>query len=52
VPLVYTGKRFSKINRHLTALSGLASMMFGMFLVYHIGFVDGLFTAQAHWIPQ
>jgi high-affinity nickel-transport protein len=52
IPLVYTGKKFFKINRHLTAISGLASMAFGIFLVYHIGFVDGLFTARAHWIPQ
>jgi ABC-type nickel/cobalt efflux system permease component RcnA len=52
IPLVYSGKRFLKINRHLTAISGVASMAFGIFLVYHIGFVDGLFTAQVHWIPQ
>jgi ABC-type nickel/cobalt efflux system permease component RcnA len=52
VPLVYTGKRFFKINRHLTAISGFASVAFGMFLVYHIGFVDGLFTSRLHWIPQ
>jgi nickel/cobalt exporter len=52
VPLVYTGKKFFKINRHLTVISGLASMAFGIFLVYHIGFVDGLFTSQVHWIPQ
>jgi ABC-type nickel/cobalt efflux system permease component RcnA len=52
IPLVYTGKKFFKVNRHLTAISGFASMAFGIFLVYHIGFVDGLFTAQAHWIPQ
>jgi len=52
VPLVYTGKKFFKINRHLTAISGFASMAFGIFLVYHIGFVDGLFTSRAHWIPQ
>jgi len=52
IPLVYTGKKFFKINRHLTAISGFASMAFGIFLVYHIGFVDGLFTAQTHWIPQ
>jgi high-affinity nickel permease len=52
IPLVYTGKRFFKINRHLTAISGVASMAFGIFLVYHIGFVDGLFASQAHWIPQ
>ena len=52
IPLVYTGKRFFKINRQLTAVSGVASMAFGVFLVYHIGFVDGLFTSQARWIPQ
>jgi ABC-type nickel/cobalt efflux system permease component RcnA len=52
IPLVYTGKKFLRINRHLTAISGFASMAFGVFLVYHIGFVDGLFTAQAHWIPR
>jgi len=52
VPLVYTGKRFSRINGHLTAISGFASMAFGFFLVYHIGFVDGLFSSQVHWIPQ
>jgi ABC-type nickel/cobalt efflux system permease component RcnA len=52
IPLVYTGKRFLKINRHLTVISGFASMAFGIFLVYHIGFVDGLFTSHLHWTPQ
>jgi hypothetical protein len=52
IPLVYTGKRFFTISRHLAAISGLASMAFGIFLVHHIGFVDGLFTSQMHWIPQ
>src|ERR1700678_3230638 len=51
-PLVFTGRRFVGINRHLTAVSGLASVAFGLFLVYHIGFVDGLFTSHVHWIPQ
>ena len=52
VPLVYTGKKFFRINQHLTVFSGLASVAFGMFLVYQIGFVDGLFTSRVHWIPQ
>jgi ABC-type nickel/cobalt efflux system permease component RcnA len=52
IPLVYTGKRFFKINRHLTAISGFASIAFGIFLVYHIGFVDGLFSSHVHWTPQ
>jgi ABC-type nickel/cobalt efflux system permease component RcnA len=52
LPLVYTGNRFFKMNSHLATISGLASMAFGMFLVYHIGLVDGLFSARPHWIPQ
>jgi nickel/cobalt exporter len=52
IPMVYTRKRFFNINRHLAVISGFASMAFGVFLVYHIGFVDGLFTSQVHWIPQ
>jgi ABC-type nickel/cobalt efflux system permease component RcnA len=51
-PLIFAGKKFSSINRHLTAISGMASVAFGMFLVYQIGFVDGLFTSHVHWIPQ
>jgi ABC-type nickel/cobalt efflux system permease component RcnA len=52
MPLAYTRKNFSKINRYLIAISGIASMVFGIFLAYHIGFVDGLFTSQVHWTPQ
>jgi high-affinity nickel-transport protein len=52
MPLVYTGKKFLRANRYLIAVSGFASMAFGVFLVYRIGFVDGLFTSQVHWIPQ
>ncbi len=52
VPLVYAGNKFFRINRFMIAISGLAGMAFGIFLVYQIGFVDGLFASQAHWIPQ
>jgi nickel/cobalt exporter len=51
-PVVYAGKKFFNVSRHLTVVSGLASVAFGMFLVYHIGFVDGLFRSHVHWIPQ
>jgi nickel/cobalt transporter (NicO) family protein len=51
-PLVFAGRKFFSINGHLTAISGLASVAFGMFLVYRIGLVDGLFTSNLHWIPQ
>jgi len=52
LPLVYTAKKFFNINRYLVTVSGFASMAFGLFLVYQIGFVDGLFTSQVRWIPQ
>ena len=52
MPLVYTGRRFFRINRYLIAASGFPSVAFGIFLVYQIGFVDGLFKSQVHWIPQ
>jgi ABC-type nickel/cobalt efflux system permease component RcnA/high-affinity nickel permease len=52
VPMAYTRKTFFNVNRHLAVVSGLASVAFGIFLVYQIGFVDGLFTSHVHWIPQ
>jgi ABC-type nickel/cobalt efflux system permease component RcnA/high-affinity nickel permease len=52
IPVVYTKKTFFNVNRHLAVVSGFASVAFGMFLVYQIGFVDGLFTAHVHWIPN
>ena len=52
IPMVYTGRRFFNMNRHLTVVSGLASVAFGTFLVYQIGFVDGLFSSHVHWVPQ
>ncbi len=52
MPLAYSSKRFLKVNQFMTTTSGVLSMAFGLFLVYRIGLVDGLFTAQPHWIPQ
>jgi ABC-type nickel/cobalt efflux system permease component RcnA len=52
VPLVLTGKKFLTISRHLTMTSGVISVTFGLFLVYQIGIIDGLFAAHPHWIPQ
>jgi hypothetical protein len=28
------------------------SLCFGLFVSYHIGFVDGLFTSHPNWTPQ
>jgi high-affinity nickel-transport protein len=51
MPFALTARRFSRLNRWLGLASGLLSLAFGAFLVYQIGFVDGLFTAHPHWTP-
>ena len=52
LPFAYTGKRFDGWNRGMSVLSGVVSLVFGVFLTYHIGFVDGLFTNHPHWTPK
>lgn len=48
----YGGKRIAAVGKHFASVAGAVSVVFGLFVTYHIGFVDGLFRAQAHWIPR
>ena len=48
----YSQKRFVRIGQHLGVAAGLVSIAFGLFIAYQIGFIDGLFTAQPHWVPR
>lgn len=50
--LAYGQKRFARIGRHFGFVAGLISLLFGIFLAYQIGFIDGLFTSHVHWVPQ
>jgi ABC-type nickel/cobalt efflux system permease component RcnA len=52
MPVSYTGKHFAAAAAYLSPISGIVSTAFGLFLVYQIGFVDGLFRANVHWTPQ
>ena len=52
VPLAYSTRRFEQAGPLLARASGVLSLAFGLFLAYHIGFVDGLFTAAPHWTPE
>lgn len=52
VPLTMSTRRFTRLNDHLAVASGLVSVCFGAFLIYHLGFVGGLFTSHPHWQPQ
>jgi high-affinity nickel permease len=52
LPFSYAGRRFAWLNRGLVTGSGILSLAFGLFVTYHIGIVDGLFTSHPIWIPQ
>jgi hypothetical protein len=39
-------------HRGLLTGSGLLSLAFGLFVSYHIGFVDGLFSNHPNWTPR
>ena len=52
IPIAYTGKHSEVAGRYLSPISGIVSIGFGLLLVYHIGFVDGLFRSTVHWTPQ
>ena len=51
-PMTYATRRLAHVERHLRAASGVLSLAFGLFLVYHIGFVSGLFTGHPSWTPH
>lgn len=45
-PFAYSMGRFPRFNAYLRVASGLLSLGFGLFLMYYIGYVDGLFGAD------
>lgn len=52
VPFTYSDQRFKRFNRGLGLVSGLVSLVFGLFIVYQMGFVNGLFTGNPNWTPK
>jgi high-affinity nickel-transport protein len=56
LPLAAASRRFGalegKVERWLGSVTGAVSVAFGLFLVYQIGFVDGLFAAVPTWDPH
>jgi high-affinity nickel-transport protein len=51
LPFVYATHRLTAMNRYLAVASGVLSVGFGLFMIYRIGVVDGLFTSHPHWTP-
>jgi ABC-type nickel/cobalt efflux system permease component RcnA len=52
VPFAFSENRFARLNRGLGLVSGLVSLAFGFFIVYRMGFVNGLFTHNPIWVPR
>ena len=50
--LQYSSAKSAWLNRNLGAAAGLLSLAFGLFIMYQMGFVHGLFTAHPTWTPQ
>ena len=52
VPFTFSEDRFTRLNRGLGLASGLVSLAFGLFIVYQMGFVNGLFAHSPKWVPH
>jgi len=52
VPFTVSENRFAKVNRFLATASGVVSLVFGLLIVYEMGFVHGLFTSHPTWTPR
>ena len=51
-PAVYAGAHLPRLHDQIRFASGALSLIFGVYLGYRIGFIDGLFTATPIWSPQ
>jgi high-affinity nickel permease len=52
VPFAASQNKFQRLNRGLSIVSGVISVAFGIFIVYEMGFVNGLFTGNPTWKPE
>ena len=52
VPFTFSQARFARLNHSLAMASGAISLCFGVFIVYQMGFVNGLFTGNPNWVPR
>jgi sulfite exporter TauE/SafE len=52
LPFKFSEGRFARLNHGLGLASGIVSLVFGLFIVYQMGFVNGLFTHHPTWVPH
>jgi high-affinity nickel-transport protein len=51
-PLAIAGQRWQSFGRWMRLATGTLSIVFGAWLIYQIGWKDGLFLATPHWDPH
>lgn len=52
VPFTVSQSRFTRLNSVLATASGVISLVFGLLIVYEMGFKNGLFTQHPAWTPH
>jgi high-affinity nickel-transport protein len=52
IPFASGGQRAGRLHRPLRFATGALSLVFGLFIAYKIGFVDGLFGQSPQWTPH
>lgn len=52
LPFKYSKTRFARLNHSLGVVSGIVSVAFGVFIVYEMGYVNGLFRHTPNWVPH
>jgi high-affinity nickel permease len=52
LPVVMAARRWDGMNRAVRSGAGALSVAMGVWLVYHIGWNDGLFLATPNWTPR
>lgn len=50
--MVRLARWWGPADRALTIGTGLLSLLFGLYVAYQIGWVDGLFTSHPRWTPE
>jgi cytochrome c biogenesis protein CcdA len=51
-PVAVLARRFQWSGAGLRLATGLLSLAFGLYVMYQVGLVDGLFRAVPHWQPH
>ena len=51
-PVAYMARRYAWSGTGLRLLTGALSVCFGLYVMYDVAFVSGLFLANPHWSPH